>query len=249
MKILVTVKRVLDHNVRVRLNAEQTDVDLSNNKMVINPFCEIAVEEALRLKEKYNASEVIVISVGPKAVQEQIRAALALGADRGIHIETEQSLEPLGIAKTLHHVIKQEQPDLILMGKQSIDQDNNQTGQMLAALAGLPQGTFASQLHIENNKIFVTREVDSGSQTLALDLPALVTCDLRLNEPRFASLVNVMKAKRKPLITKNIDELNIKIKANTKLLRVDPPKTRKPGIMLNSVDELVEKLKYEAGVI
>ncbi|NVK39856.1 MAG: electron transfer flavoprotein subunit beta/FixA family protein, partial [Oceanospirillaceae bacterium] len=199
MKVLVTVKRVLDYNVKVRVKADHTDVDLTNVKMALNPFCEIAVEEAVRLKEAGVASEVVVVSIGPKAVQEQIRTALALGVDRGIQIETEAMPESLSVAKLLAKVVEEEQPGLVILGKQAIDSDNNQTGQMLAALTGMAQGTFASEVKIEGDEALVTREVDGGLQTVGLKLPAIVTTDLRLNEPRYASLPNIMKAKKKPL--------------------------------------------------
>ncbi|WP_027859063.1 electron transfer flavoprotein subunit beta/FixA family protein [Marinobacterium jannaschii] len=249
MKVLVTVKRVIDYNVKVRVKSDNSDVDLANVKMAINPFCEIAVEEAVRLKEAGTASEVVVVSVGPKAVQEQIRTALALGADRGIHIETEESPESLNVAKLLAKVIDEEKPELVILGKQAIDTDNNQTGQMLAALTDMPQGTFASEVKLEDGKAMVTREVDGGLQTVALNLPAIVTTDLRLNEPRYASLPNIMKAKRKPLAVKTAEELGVELKAHTQLLKVAPPAERQAGIKVASIDELVEKLKNEAKVI
>ncbi len=249
MKILVAVKRVIDYNAKVRVKTDNTDVDLTNTKMAINPFCEIAVEEAVRLKESGTASEIIAVSVGPKSCQEQIRTALALGMDRGIQIETEDSPESLSVAKLLAKVVAEEQPDLIIMGKQAIDSDNNQTGQMLAALSGIPQATFASEMKIEDGKAVVTREVDGGLQTVAIDLPAVVTTDLRLNEPRYASLPNIMKAKRKPLAVKTPDELGVEMKQHTKLLKVAPPAERQAGVMVNSIDELLEKLQSEAKVI
>jgi len=198
MKILVPIKRVVDYNVKVRANADGSDVDLANVKMSVNPFCEIAVEEAIRLKEAGTASEVVVVSIGIAKAQEQLRAALALGADRAILITTETELEPLAVAKCLQALVEKESPELILLGKQSIDGDNNQTGQMLAALCGMPQGTFASKVEVTDGYVAVTREIDGGSQTLKLKLPAIVTTDLRLNEPRYASLPNIMKAKKKP---------------------------------------------------
>ncbi len=249
MKILVAVKRVIDYNAKVRVKADNTDVDLSNTKMAINPFCEIAVEEAVRLKEAGTASEIVVASVGPKSCQEQIRAALALGADRGIQIETEDSPESLNVAKLLAKVVEEEQPELIIMGKQAIDSDNNQTGQMLAALLGMPQATFASEVSIADGKAQVTREVDGGLQTLAINLPAIVTTDLRLNEPRYAALPNIMKAKRKPLDVKTPADLGVELKQHTQLLKVTEPAERNAGILVSSVDELIEKLKNEAKVI
>lgn len=249
MKVLVTVKRVIDYNVKVRVKQDNSDVDLANVKMALNPFCEIAVEEAVRLKEAGTATEVVVVSVGPKACQEQIRTALALGADRGIQIETEDAPESLSVAKLLEKVVEQEKPELIIMGKQAIDTDNNQTGQMLAALLAVPQGTFACEVQVEDGKVNVTREVDGGLQTVALNLPAIVTSDLRLNEPRYASLPNIMKAKRKPLIITSPAELGVEMKTHIKLLQVTPPAERQGGIKVASVDELVEKLKNEAKVI
>ncbi|WP_415885076.1 electron transfer flavoprotein subunit beta/FixA family protein [Neptuniibacter sp. QD37_6] len=249
MKILVTVKRVIDYNVKVRVKADNTDVDLANVKMALNPFCEIAVEEAVRLKEAGKAEEIVIVSIGPKACQEQIRTALALGADRGIQIETDELPESLNVAKLLSKVIDEEQPDLVIMGKQAIDSDNNQTGQMLAALTDMPQGTFASEVKVEDGKAVVTREVDGGLQTVELKLPAIVTTDLRLNEPRYASLPNIMKAKRKPLAVKSPADLSVELKSHTKLLKVTPPADRAAGIRVNSVDELIEKLQNEAKVI
>lgn len=249
MKVLVTVKRVIDYNVKVRVKSDNTDVDLANVKMAINPFCEIAVEEAVRLKEAGVASEIVVVSLGPKAAQEQIRTALALGADRGIMVETDEALESLTVAKLLAKVVEEEKPELIIMGKQAIDSDNNQTGQMLAALTGMPQGTFASELKLEGEKAMVTREVDGGLQTVALNLPAIVTTDLRLNEPRYASLPNIMKAKRKPLDTKTPADLGVEVKAHTKLLKVESPAQREAGIKVESIEQLIEKLKNEAKVI
>ncbi len=249
MKVLVAVKRVIDYNVKVRVKSDNTDVDLANVKMALNPFCEIAVEEAVRLKEAGTASEVVVVSVGPKACQEQIRTALALGADRGIQIETDAMPESLGVAKLLAKVVAEEQPGLIILGKQSIDADNNQTGQMLGALLDMPQGTFASEVKVEGDKVNVTREVDGGLQTVALKLPAIVTTDLRLNEPRYASLPNIMKAKKKPLDVKTPADLGVELKAHTRVLKVTPPADRQAGIRVSSVDELVDKLKNEAKVI
>ncbi|ABE55818.1 electron transfer flavoprotein beta-subunit [Shewanella denitrificans OS217] len=249
MKVLVPVKRVVDANVKVRVKADNTNVDTANLKMALNPFCEIAVEEAVRLKEAGKATEVIVVSVGTKAVQEQLRTAMALGADRAIHIETDEELVPLSIAKLLLAVQQKEQAELVIFGKQSIDGDNNQTGQMLAALAGMPQATFASEINIEGQTATVTREVDGGLQTLTMPLPAVVTVDLRLNEPRYASLPNIMKAKRKPLDVMSIADLGVELKVHQKVLKVAPPSERKAGIMVSSVEELIEKLKTEAKVI
>jgi electron transfer flavoprotein beta subunit len=249
MKVLVPIKRVIDYNVKVRVKSDNSNVDLANVKMAINPFCEIAVEEAIRLKEAGVASEVIAVSIGNKACQEQLRTALALGADRAIQIETEENLDALNIAKLLQKVVEEEQPQLVILGKQSIDSDNNQTGQMLAALTNMPQGTFASKVVVDGDKVNVTREVDSGLQTLALNLPAIVTTDLRLNEPRYASLPNIMKAKRKPLIVKSAADFGLDLRARTNLLKVTPPAERQAGIMVESIDELVNKLKNEAKVI
>ena len=249
MKVLVAVKRVIDYNVKVRVKSDCSDVDLANTKMALNPFCEIAVEEAIRLKEKGVATEVVVVSIGDKACQEQIRTALALGADRGIQVETDQTVDSLSVAKLLKAVVAEEQPQLVILGKQSIDSDNNQTGQMLAALTAMPQATFASELTVADGKATVTREVDGGLQTLELTLPAVVTTDLRLNEPRYASLPNIMKAKRKPLDVKTPDALGVALKNNVKTLKVEPPAERQGGIVVASVDELVEKLKNEAKVI
>ncbi|MEH6823033.1 MAG: electron transfer flavoprotein subunit beta/FixA family protein [Motiliproteus sp.] len=249
MKILVAVKRVIDFNVKARVKNDLTGVDLSNVKMALNPFCEIAVEEAVRLKEQGVANEVVVVSMGPKACQEQIRTAMALGADRGIQVETDAELESLAVAKLLAKVVDAEQPGLVILGKQSIDSDNNQTGQMLAALTGMPQGTFASEVTMVDGKVQVTREIDGGLQTLSLNLPAIVTTDLRLNEPRYASLPNIMKAKRKPLDTKTPADYGVDITPRLKTLKVEPPAERDAGVMVASVDELVEKLKNEAKVI
>lgn len=249
MKVLVTVKRVIDYNVKVRVKSDNSDVDLNNVKMAMNPFCEIAVEEAVRLKEAGVASEVVAVSLGAKACQEQLRTALALGADRAIHVESDEALESLTVAKLLKKVVEEEQPELIIMGKQAIDTDNNQTGQMLAALTGYGQGTFASEVKVADGKAEVTREVDGGLQTVALNLPAIVTTDLRLNEPRYASLPNIMKAKKKPLDVKTPEELGVEVKAHTKVIKVTPPAERQAGIKVASVEELVDKLKNEAKVI
>ena len=249
MKVLVPIKRVVDYNVKVRAKSDETGPDLANVKMAINPFCEIAVEEAVRLKESGSAQEVIAVSIGSNACQEQLRTALALGADRAILVETELEVEPLGVAKLLKAVVEKEQPDLIILGKQAIDDDSNQTGQMLAALLSYAQGTFASEIKIEGEKINVTREVDGGLQTVSLNLPAVVTTDLRLNEPRYASLPNIMKAKKKPLDTLTPEELNVDASPRLETLKVSPPPERAAGVIVESVDELVEKLKNEAKVI
>ena len=249
MKVLVAVKRVVDYNVKVRAKADGSDVELNNVKMAINPFCEIAVEEAVRLKEAGTASEVVVASIGDKSCQEQIRTALALGADRGIHVEAEGRPEPLEVAKLLKGVVAAESPDLVILGKQSIDGDNNQTGQMLAALTGMGQGTFASDVNIGDGAVQVTREVDGGLQTVELKLPAVVTTDLRLNEPRYASLPNIMKAKKKPLETMSPADLGVEIQSHVALVGVQPPAERSAGIKVESVEQLVDKLKNEAKVI
>lgn len=249
MKVLVAVKRVIDYNVKVRVKADQSDVDLANVKMALNPFCEIAVEEAVRLKEKGIAEEVVVVSIGPKAVQEQLRTALALGADRAIQVETDELPDSLAVAKLLKGVVEKEQPQLVILGKQAIDSDNNQTGQMLGALTGMPQGTFASKVDVADGSVNVTREVDGGLQTVKLQLPAIVTTDLRLNEPRYASLPNIMKAKKKPLDVTTPDELGVNVTRTVKLLKVEPPAERSAGIKVADVAELVEKLQNEAKVI
>jgi electron transfer flavoprotein beta subunit len=249
MKVLVAVKRVVDYNVKVRVKADNSGVDLANVKMSMNPFCEIAVEEAVRLKEKGVASEIVVVTVGPATAQEQLRTALALGADRAILIEHAEELTSLGVAKLLKAVVDKEQPQLVILGKQSIDSDNNQTGQMLAALSGYAQGTFASKVEINGDKVNVTREVDDGLQTVALSLPAIVTTDLRLNEPRYASLPNIMKAKKKPLETVTPEALGVSVASTVKTLKVEAPAVRSAGIKVKSVAELVEKLKNEAKVI
>ena len=249
MKVLVAIKRVVDYNVKVRPKADGSDVDLNNVKMSLNPFCEIAVEEAVRLKEAGKVTEIVAVSVGPKVVQEQLRTALALGADRAIMIESDDQVQPLGIAKLLNAVVTKESPDLVILGKQSIDGDNNQTGQMLAALSGMGQGTFASNVELGDGAVEVTREVDGGLQTLSLKLPAVVTTDLRLNEPRYASLPNIMKAKKKPLDIFTPDDLGVALSATVSTLSVEPPAERQAGIKVASVEELVDKLKNEAKVI
>ena len=249
MKILVPIKRVVDYNVKVRPMPDNSNVDLNNAKMSVNPFCEIALEEAVRIKEAGNAEEVIAISVGKTESQEQLRTALALGADRAILIETDSLLEPLAISKVLAKVVEQEQPDLVILGKQAIDGDNNQTGQMLAALLDCPQATNASEVILDEASVIVTREIDGGLQTLKLNKPAVVTTDLRLNEPRYASLPNIMKAKKKELTVTNITDLGVDVSPRTELLSVELPPSRDAGIVVESVDELVEKLKNEAKVI
>ena len=248
MKILVAVKRVIDYNVKIRVKADHSDVDLTNVKMAMNPFCEIAVEEAVRLKEKGVATEVVAVTVGPKAAQEQLRTALALGADRAIHIETDERAESLAVAKLLAKVVDEEKPGLVILGKQAIDTDNNQTGQMLAALTNLPQGTFASEVAVDGDKVNVTREIDGGLQTVALTLPAIVTTDLRLNEPRYAKLPDIMKAKKKPLDEKTPADYGVDVTPRLTVVSTVEPDTRKAGIIVKSVDELIEKLK-EVGAV
>lgn len=249
MKVLVAIKRVVDANVKVNVKSDNSGVELNNVKMAMNPFCEIAVEEAVRLKEAGTVSEIVAVCIGPKAAQEQLRTAMALGADRGILVETEESVEPLGVAKLLKAVADEEKPELVILGKQAIDGDNNQTGQMLAALAGFSQATFASKVVIEDGKAKVTREIDGGLQTIEVTLPAIVTTDLRLNEPRYASLPNIMKAKKKPLDTKSPADLGVDVAPRVKTLKVEPPAERQAGIIVETVEELVDKLKNEAKVI
>jgi electron transfer flavoprotein beta subunit len=249
MKILVPVKRVVDFNVKVRVKSDGSGVDLANVKMAANPFDEIAVEEALRLREAGKATEVVVVSIGPAQASETIRSALAMGADRGILIKTDETVEPLNVAKILKAVAEAEQPQLIILGKQAIDDDCNQTGQMLAALLGWGQGTFASKVTIGDGAIEVVREVDGGLQTVSLKLPAIVTTDLRLNEPRYATLPNIIKAKKKPLAEKTAADFGVDIKPRLKVLKTVEPATRKAGIKVGSAAELIEKLKNEAGVI
>jgi electron transfer flavoprotein beta subunit len=249
MKVLVPIKRVIDYNVKARVKSDNSDVDLANVKMAMNPFCEIAIEEAIRLKEAGTATEVVAVTIGAKTSQEQLRTALALGADKAIHIETDEKLESLHIAKLLAKIVEQEAPELVILGKQSIDSDNNQTGQMLAALTNLGQGTFASKVVVADGKVNVTREVDGGLQTVALSLPAIVTTDLRLNEPRYASLPNIMKAKRKPLDVIAADSLGVDLTPRVQLVSVEEPAKRSGGIIVEDVAQLVEKLKTEAKVI
>ena len=249
MKIVVPIKRVVDYNVKVRPLGDQSDVDLNNVKMAMNPFCEIAIEEAVRLKEAGTASEVIAVTVGKSDSQEQLRTALALGADRAILVETDSLLEPLSIAKALAKVIQAESPQLVILGKQAIDGDNNQTGQMLAALLNYGQATFASEISIDGDSASVTREIDGGLQTIKVSLPAIITTDLRLNEPRYASLPNIMKAKKKELDVQPIDAMGIDTAPRMELLSVELPAARQEGIKVESVEELVGKLKNEAKVI
>ncbi|WP_085589743.1 electron transfer flavoprotein subunit beta/FixA family protein [Pseudomonas sp. B14(2017)] len=249
MKVLVAVKRVVDFNVKVRVKADQSGVELASVKMALNPFCEIAVEEAVRLKEQGIATEVVVVTVGSNAAQEQLRTALALGADRAILVEATDDLSSLTIAKALKAVVDKEQPRLVILGKQAIDSDNNQTGQMLAALSGYAQGTFASKVEVVGDKLNVTREIDGGLQSLELSLPAIVTTDLRLNEPRYASLPNIMKAKKKPLETLTPSALGVATTSTIKTLKVEAPAVRSAGIKVKTVAELIEKLKNEAKVI
>jgi electron transfer flavoprotein beta subunit len=249
MKILVPVKRVIDYNVKARVKADNTGIDLANVKMSMNPFDEIAVEEALQKKEAGEAEEVIAVSIGPSQCQETLRTALAMGADRAILIEEDSDVEPLVVAKLLKAVVDEEQPGLVILGKQAIDDDSNQTGQMLAALLGWPQGTFASEVKLAGDKVEVTREVDGGLETVALNLPAIVTTDLRLNEPRYATLPNIMKAKKKPLDTKTVGDYGVDVTPRLTTLYVAEPAKREAGIIVESVEELVQKLKDEAGVI
>jgi electron transfer flavoprotein beta subunit len=251
MKVLVPVKRVVDFNVKIRVKPDGSGIELANVKMSMNPFDEIAVEEAVRLKEKGAAGEIIVVSVGPAKAQETIRTAQAIGADRGILIETPEgaTVEPLAVAKLLKAVVDAERPELIILGKQAIDDDCNQTGQMLAALLGWPQGTFASKIALENGSISVTREVDGGLETVKLKMPAVVTTDLRLNEPRYPSLPNIMKAKKKPLDVKKPADFGVDIAPQLKVLKITEPASRKAGVRVGSVAELVAKLKTEAGVL
>ncbi|WP_421268483.1 electron transfer flavoprotein subunit beta/FixA family protein [Aeromonas veronii] len=249
MKLLVAIKRVVDYNVKIRVKGDGSDVELANVKMGINPFCEIAVEEGGRLREAGVASELVVVTFGPDAAAEQLRHGLALGADRALHYVTDETLAPLTVARALHKVCKQEQPDLVLLGKQSIDSDNNQVAQMLAALNDWPLATCASALKVEAGELLVTREIDGGLETLGMPLPAVVSADLRLNEPRFASLPNIMKAKRKPLDSAPFSTLAVEVANQTRLLGVMAPPARSAGVKVGSVDELVDKLKHEAKVL
>ena len=249
MKIMVAVKRVIDYNVKVRVKTDQSGVDLNNVKMSMNPFDEIAVEQALRLREAGQADEIIAVSLGVQRCQDTVRTALAMGADRGILVLTDQELEPLAVAKLLKILVEREQPGLVILGKQSIDGDHTQSGQLLAAMLNWPQGTFAYKLELSDQEIFLTREIDGGLETLALQRPAVITTDLRLNEPRFASLPNIMKAKKKPLITLTPDELGVDITPRVKILKVVEPSKRQAGVKVANTTELVEKLKTEAKVI
>jgi electron transfer flavoprotein beta subunit len=249
MKILVPVKRVVDYNVKIRVKPDGSGVDLANVKMSMNPFDEIAVEEAIRLKEAGKATEIVAVSIGPQQASETIRTALAMGADRGILVKTDTTVEPLAVAKILKALVEAEQPGLVILGKQAIDDDSNQTGQMLAALLGWPQGTFASKLVIDGDAILVTREVDGGLQTVKLKSPAIVTTDLRLNEPRYASLPNIMKAKKKPIDEKAPADVGVDISPRLEVLKTVDPPGRKAGVKVGSVAELVAKLKNEAGIL
>jgi electron transfer flavoprotein beta subunit len=249
MKLLVCVKRVVDYNVKIRVKPDGSGVELANIKMSMNPFDEIAVEEAVRLKEQGKATEIVAVSIGPQQAGETIRTALAMGADRGILVKTDAAVEPLAVAKILAKVVEQEKPDLIILGKQAIDDDANQTGQMLAALLGWPQGTFAFKVNVGEGSIDVTREVDGGLQTVGLKLPAIVTTDLRLNEPRYASLPNIMKAKKKPLDETSPETLGVDVSPRLKVVKTAEPGGRKAGVKVGSVAELVQKLKVEAGVL
>ena len=249
MKILVGIKRVVDANVKVRPKADGSGMDLGNAKMAMNPFCEIAVEEAIRIKESRNDVEVIAVSIGSGVCQEQIRTALALGADRGILVETDGDVAPLSVAKILKEIVLKEQVNLVILGKLSIDSDNNQVGQMLAAILDYPQGTFACNVELSDDQIKVSREVDGGEQTVLLKLPAVVTTDLRLNEPRYASLPNIMKAKKKPIDVMTPKDLSVGIESKLKILDVSPPDERSAGVKVESVQELVDKLRNEAKVI
>jgi len=249
MKILVCIKRVIDYNVKVRVKPDHSGVETTNVKMSMNPFDEIAVEEAVRLKEQGIATEVIVISIGPTQSQEILRKALAIGADRSILVQADEELQPLAIAKILKAITEKESPQLVILGKQSIDDDNNQTGQMLSALLNWPQGTFASEIKIDDGNIKVTREIDGGLETIQLELPAVITTDLRLNEPRYPSLPNIMKAKQKPLETIQVSELNVDTAPRIETIKVEPPKQRQTGIIVETAAELVQKLKEEAKVI
>ncbi len=249
MKVLVPVKRVVDANVKVRVKPDGSGVDLANVKMAMNPFDEIAVEEALRLKEGGKATEIVCVSIGAAQAAETIRTGLAMGADRGIHVKVEGTVEPLTVAKILKKIVDEEKPGLVILGKQAIDDDCNQTGQMLAALLGWPQGTFASKVAIDGDHVSVTREVDGGLQTVKLNMPAVVTTDLRLNEPRYASLPNIMKAKKKPIAEKTPQDLGVDTAPRLKVLKTSEPAGRKAGVKLKTVAELVDKLKNEAGVL
>ena len=248
MKVLVPVKRVIDYNVKARVKADQTGVDLANVKMSMNPFCEIAVEEAVRLKEKGVATEVVIVSIGPAQAQETIRTALAMGGDRGILITSDVDVEPLGVAKLLAAVVAEDNPNLVVMGKQAIDGDNNAVGQMLSALLGWPQATYASAVEVSGSSAKVTREVDGGLQTLDVDLPAVITADLRLNEPRYASLPNIMKAKKKEIVTKTVADYGVDVTPRLKVVKVAEPAKRSAGVKVETAADLVSKLNT-AGVL
>jgi electron transfer flavoprotein beta subunit len=249
MKVLVPVKRVVDANVKVRVKPDGSGVDLANVKMAMNPFDEIAVEEAIRLREGGKATEIVCVSIGAAQAAETIRTGLAMGADRGIHVKIEGTVEPLAVAKILKKIVDEEKPGIVILGKQAIDDDCNQTGQMLAALLGWPQGTFASKVAIDGDHISVTREIDGGLQTVKLKMPAVVTTDLRLNEPRYASLPNIMKAKKKPIAEKTPQDLGVDVAPRLKVLKTSEPPGRKAGVKVKTVAELVDKLKNEAGVL
>jgi len=249
MKVLVGIKRTIDANVKVRVKADETGVETANVKMTINPFCEIAVEEAVRMKEAGTAEEVVVVTAGPEDARQTLMTALAIGADRAVHVIADQDIQPLAVAKTLKAVIEKETPDLVILGKQAIDDDSNQTGQMLAALLGWPQATFASKITLGDGEAEVTREIDGGLETLTVKVPAVVTTDLRLNEPRYASLPNIMKAKKKPIKTKAIEELGVDVTPRIETLKVAAPGKREAGIIVESVAELVDKLQNEAKVL
>ena len=249
MKILVPVKRVIDYNVKVRVKADQTGVELANVKMAMNPFDEIAVEQAIRLKEAGTASEIVVVSIGPDQSQETIRTALAMGADRGVHVPASHDTEPLAVAKVLKALVEKEEPGLVILGKQAIDDDSNQTGQMLSALLGWPQATFASGVEIAGDELKVIREVDGGLEHITSKMPAIITVDLRLNEPRYASLPNIMKAKKKPLDQVSLEDLGVDAEQRLTVVKVEEPPAREAGITVASVSELVDKLKNEAKVI
>ena len=249
MKVIVPIKRVVDYNVKIRVKSDQSGVELDNVKMSMNPFDEIAVEEAIRLKEAGTVSEIITLSIGPQQAQETIRTALAMGADRGILVKSDENVSPLNVAKIIKVIAEEENPDLIILGKQAIDDDSNQTGQMLSALLGWSQGTFASEVKIDGQSVLVTREVDGGLQTIKLNLPSIITTDLRLNEPRYASLPNIMKAKKKEITEKTPEDYNISMKSDLEILKVSEPAKREAGVKVETVEELVDKLKNEAGVI
>ena len=249
MKILVPIKRVVDYNVKVRAKSDGSDVDIANVKMSVNPFDEIAVEEAVRLKEAGKVEEIIVLTIGPEKAQEQLRTAMAIGADRGIHVVTDARAEPLGVAKALKHFVEKESPDIVLMGKQAIDGDYNQTGQMLSALLDWPQATFASKVELDGSSAKVTREIDGGLETIEIALPGIITTDLRLNEPRYAKLPDIMKAKKKPLESFTPDDIGVDFGTRLEVVKVTDPPVRQGGIKVESVDELVDKLKNEAKVL